>query len=587
MRKICAILVAMLGVVFCLAADVRAIGGTVYVNETAVMNLGDQKRASQIAETLRKSPSLLPVAIQGSGVNTRIVAGKATLRLNASEVKNATDWATKLREALQLPPFVVAPTPVQVGVDADRFIPISGSAAAKATAESSNGSIAKVDKVPLGVRVRGLQQGTVTVQVRNGQNRASMQVQVLPPAVKLPQSITATVVGDPATQDTIRTAIATNAQMQLKTAPNATVELIDAKANQLAAGATASVSARVRVSAPGTVTTEGTISVKLNNLTLAHKKEGELWYCNHPESIMGPGNLFAAELKDRWPARMLYHHTNATSDPLVVQVVVSNLQDTPAKLVFIPGDGTPHKDPVRVGLEAGEKFVRNWLSGSGEVITIPPRSSIPFAMRRITPGETMSGLCYLRILPGGPDRLLVRTDAVDPRYMDAGWLAAANIAAPWSKAGSRRIGESFQMPALSDHVYPEPFKSVEGTYLVGGRFAFIWLGQKPIKSNDGELQLDGNFGVFYTVKMRMENPTDKPTDVEVVFEASAGYSGAVFVVNGQMRKVPILQSKAEYVLRKVTLAPGASQEITILTVPLSGSSYPALFTVRPAGMGLR
>lgn len=85
----------------------------------------------------------------------------------------------------------------------------------------------------------------------------------------------------------------------------------------------------------------------------------------------------------------------------------------------------------------------------------------------------------------------------------------------------------------------------------------------------------------------MSNPTEKPTDVEVVFEASAGYSGAVFVVNNQLQRAPVIQSKAEYVVRKVTLPAGATQELTLMTVPLSGSSYPALFTVRQAGLAIR
>jgi len=92
---------------------------------------------------------------------------------------------------------------------------------------------------------------------------------------------------------------------------------------------------------------------------------------------------------------------------------------------------------------------------------------------------------------------------------------------------------------------------------------------------------------MYTVKMRVENPTDRAVDVEVVFEASAGYSGAVFIVNNQFQRAPLLQSKAEYILRKVSVPAGGSQEVTIQTVPLSGSSYPALLTLRPSGLGMK
>jgi hypothetical protein len=592
MRKFCAVMVTLLTAIAALAIDVRAVGGTVYVNLAPVMNLGTPKRATEVADAFRKAPSLTPVSAQSLGDDARLTAGKLALRVTAADgraaektaIQLANEWASRLKDALKLPALLVPSRSLQVGPGSEQFFSIQGTEAGNVTVSTSNPKVAVVTRTALGMRVRGIQQGSTTVKIRGASSLLSALVQVLPAAARFPQSISATVVGEPSSVDTIINAIKTNAQMQMKMAAGADVDVVEAKITPLAQGASTTVQAKVRVSAPNAVATEGLITVKVTNLSVAQRREGELWYCNYPENIMGPGNLFAAELKEKTASRMLYHHSNVTSDPMVVQVVATNIYDVPARVVIIPGDGAPNKDPVRVGLEAGERFVRNWMTGSGEVITIPPRSSVPIAMRRLAPAETMSGLCYLRILPGGPGKVLVRTDAVDPKFMDAGWLAAANIATPWSKAGARKIGTSYQLPQLSQHIYEEPFKQLDSTYQVGGRFAFVWVGQAPI---NGENQLDGNFGVMYTVKAHLENPTDRPVEIEVVFEASAGYSGAVFVVNSQFQKAPLLQSKAEYVVRKITVAAGASQDMTIMTVPLSGSSYPALLTIRPTGTAMK
>lgn len=595
MRKLVAVTITVLLAIAALAVDVRAIGGSVYVNESRIMAFGDQKRAAAVADQLRRAANLTPVSVQTQGNSATLIAGKASVQASRSDaagagmtpVDLASEWADRLKEALRLPPIQVPGKNLQVGIGGEGFFSIVGTDAAQASVSSMNPGVARVEKVPLGMRVKGVGKGRATIRIKSGSTTVAAQVQVLPLAANLPQTVTATVVGDPATGETIRSAVENAAQQQLKAFPGASVEVLESRFQSLSQGSTVALQTKVRVTAPNAVPATGTISVRVSNSTLAHRRETELWYCNDPENVMGPGNLFAAELKEQGPARMLYHHTNASSDPLVVQVLATNIFDSPLKLVIIPGDGAPHKDPVRVGLEAGERFVRNWLSGSGEMITIPPRSSIPIAMRRIAPGETMSGLCYLRLLQGSASKLLIRTDAVDPRFMDAGWATATSLATPWSKAGPRKIGDAAILPPLTKHIYPHPFKVVESTYEVGGRFAFVWVGQKPIASDGGDLQLDGNFGVLYTLKLKMTNPTDRATDVEVVFEASAGYSGAVFVVNNHLQRAPVIQSKAEYVIRKMTLPAGGSQELTLMTVPLSGSSYPALFTVRQAGLGIR
>ncbi|RYD65771.1 MAG: hypothetical protein EOP84_31645, partial [Verrucomicrobiaceae bacterium] len=98
----------------------------------------------------------------------------------------------------------------------------------------------------------------------------------------------------------------------------------------------------------------------------------------------------------------------------------------------------------------------------------------------------------------------------------------------------------------------------------------------------------GSNGMFtYTIKTKLQNPTSRTTDVEVVFEASAGYASGLFVVNGRTVTIDQLSPKTEGQVMRVKLAPGQTQSFDILTLPLSGSAYPATLTIRPVTDALR
>ncbi|HCM74394.1 MAG TPA: hypothetical protein DIS87_09665, partial [Armatimonadetes bacterium] len=64
-------------------------------------------------------------------------------------------------------------------------------------------------------------------------------------------------------------------------------------------------------------------------------------------------------------------------------------------------------------------------------------------------------------------------------------------------------------------------------------------------------------------------------------ESSAGYTGALVFVNGTLRKIPLLQPKTEHRMRLFNLQPGQSVRMNMVTIPLSGGSYPATITIRP------
>jgi hypothetical protein len=444
----------------------------------------------------------------------------------------------------------------------------------------------KVGRVGNGVAYKAIGYGRTEIVVSAGNIVKTIPVAVMPLGANLPQNLVAIVSGNPASNDTVAGAIESAVRTQLGADPAAELNIQFPKSTQILPGESRTYTARVRATGQSVLPAEGPVFVTVKNMALGRKPESELWYCNEPENLKKPGLLFAAPLRPDTPSRLLYHHINMMPNQLVVMVEAINDSDQPARLMVIPGDSKPDKNPVLAGVQAADQFMKGWAFNSGEVIQSPPRSRLPIAMRRIAQGQTMSGLCYLRLLDEGPDQVTIRTEARPPFPLDSKWLAATQSSTPWRFVGSQRMNNLDHDPVLpSIHIYPNPYKEEIGTYQVGGKYAFFRIGERPIARADKLDKLSGNFGVTYTIKALVENPTPTASEIELVFEASAGYSGALFYVNGQYIKTPLLQPKTEAQIFKFNMEPGASKTLSIITVPLSGSSYPATLTIRPVSIG--
>ncbi|MGV3614978.1 MAG: hypothetical protein ACO1SV_06545 [Fimbriimonas sp.] len=580
------------------AISARADGATLLVNESRVLTLkgtvagyGPDQRASLAAKRLMAIQ--MPVELKVTRAKTAhllVANGNTILQIDPSDAKAyasttaalAVRWRGAVEQALSLPPLRLSKGSATLAPGRAEGFELIGSEAQGAAVSSSDPQVAVVERAPGGLTVRGVGVGEATVSVLGATGEATIAVKVLPLAASFPQTLSAEVVGVPTSPETIAATVRGAIQTGLAAQPSATLSIANFETAALGIGETRTVKVRVKAEAAEAFPAEGDVLVRVVNLGLAKAAETELWYCNDPEQVKAPQELFRATLAAGRPARMLYHHINDTGAPLELQVNVLNGSTLPARVAIIPGDAKPHRNPVVAGLDAADVFLREWLGGSGEVVTIPPGTSLPLALRKLAHLDTASGLCYLRLLPGGPASLKVVTIATEPTLLDTPTAKPYGSPTPWRESRPREIGAPVQRPGPeTTHVYPDPFKTESVTYRVGGNFGFFRVGQKPIPRKNSGRGLDGNFGVVYRVAARAENPTNLPANVEVVFESSAGYSGALFVVDGQIRKVSPLQPKGEVQLARFRLEPGQSRDVSILTIPLSGSSYPATLVVRP------
>lgn len=577
-------------------ASTRAQGGTVYVNELQVLTLRSgssisrAERAQWIANrvkplgrdsqiTVKKAGSSVQI-VSASYVVMNVIRAEATAH-GSSQVSLGEAWAANLRKALAVPPLQVENEFVKLPPGGAITIPIKGSEADKAKVTVEGGTAVVARRTSAGIRIDAKEVGECELVVTSPSATVRVLAKVAPYAADFPQSVAATVTGDPATIETVHGAIEGAIQSQTRSMPGTSLAYSLPPVNSLPFETSMTIPVRVRATGEDVFDSEGIVNVVVRNLPLGFRPESELWYCNEPENVKGPGSLFAASLKRADPARILYHHINESPGGLYINIEMSNLSDKEAKIVIIPGDSRPDKNPVLAGYVAADQFLRGWAKSSGQVITLPPRTSLPLAFRRLAPKETMSGLAYLRLIEG-PDDILVTARAIHPFEMDDPQLVNIQSTTPWRYLTPRlvRIDVPTQSQ-LTHHIYPKPFKLEEINYSFGKGHGFVRIGQRPIERADRLSYLSGNFGVVYTINARLDNPTDEPVTVEAVFEASAGYSGALFLVNGEIKRLRLIQPKEEAQIMVTRVAPRAFQEVRLVTVPLSGSSYPATVTFRP------
>lgn len=582
------------------AHSFRSNQATVYINEypaftlrSGLDGLTPAQRASAIAASLVKDGMPDPIkAVQrkedwvlyGGTVRIVRITKAEAAQWGVSQVDLAAKWKSEIQKAARLPSIHLPETEVKVPAGMTRKILLQGASAPRAQIEFDANSGLNVKRTSDGVEVSADKEGSYKLAFRLGPAQLDLKVVVTAAGLKLPSLISGEVMGNPASASEVHEATISAIQEYFTAHPNWKVEVLRTNSSVLKMGDRRIFPALVRLRGPQGESTQSIINIEIVNTGLVLKRESELWYSNFPENVKRPATLYNRSLKSGQTVRVLYHHANGTSDPMTLQLGAYNLSSRPAQMVVIVGDGTPDPDPVRVGLDAGDLFIRALLTKQAEIISVPPRSFVPFALRRLNPGETMSGIAYLSFASTGPQRLLIRTEA--HQGGNDGGNSIASIAGAAVQFPPRPFTINPKDEPESDFVFREPYKAIDVAYQVDGKHQHVRIGEKSIGNENGTRFLDGNYGVLYTVNAELFNPTSKPATVNVEFEASAGYSGCIFAVDNQFKRLPVVQTKEVVLIESFRLAPGERRMVKLRTMPLGGSSYPATLTIRPGSQSL-
>jgi hypothetical protein len=587
------------------SVDALADGSTLVVNEVEVLTLRSARggmsaaqRAASASVTLSAIPSassleaIPPVAPSrdwrlGWDQRTVVTVTEAEARAHSSTPQAlAVRWAAGLQKALSLDPLTVNGTSFQTPPDKPMRLSLTGSAARKAQLSLVGASLVEVRRRRGEVVFIPRRTGTATAVFKFGAFERSVNLSVFPYALTFPMTVQASVLGSPAPAATVMKA-ARSALGQVPLPPGGKLTVLSLPERSLASGSQVLQKAKVKAEAPNTYPVEGEIDVRLINAGLMPRAEKELWYSNVPENVNGPQRLYWGSLPPGQTVRLLAHHKNVSKRNLDLAFSLGNPTDTPMQVGLSMGDARPDPNPTLAGYVAGDGFMREWMARSGVVLNLPPKSWTPIILRRVAPEDTMSALAQIHLMPNAQAPVLLAGDAIAAGALPEPWRTGGTFPYPWGKLDPLKW-DAVSPEGTPKHVYAPPIRTERFVHRVGGRFTFIRVGEKAIDStvdNSYETLL-GNFGVHYSIEGEVVNPTPTPQDVEIVFEASAGYSGALFLVDGVYMPARLLQGKAEFVLWRRRMNPGDSVPVSIQTIPLSGAHYPCTIIIRPKGSTL-
>lgn len=571
--------------------SIDSTGRAVMINNRAAIrfhasngSLSPAERARITAERLTRlaASKVDPKTIYLKADNqyARIMAGETLVCIvNADDARASKTtpttlgslWVRNIRNLLSMPAIVLSDKEIVVPLGENRRIYVSGAATGPISTASQNADIALASVSTDGryVQVTGQKVGQTAVEIVVEGERALATVCVKKYAGFIGQIISAEVTGNPCPRHLLdyaaKQAILRNAV--LESGASIKIHNIDGIDRPLQPGATREAKVDVSISGNGYITYAATPTVKIQNLSIPREEATQLFYSNNPERLLKYQTLFAGKLEQGKPVRILYHHQNAIGKRAKLIVEVINPGPTPAAFRVIKGVAGPMLDTVLVGYMAGGAFMRDELSNAGVIERVPPQSRLVLVSDTLGHNETSSGILQVNQIEGQSS--YARVAALPPDAEEA----QVNV-------GSITPAPAIFALELSDHVYPNPAKTLEASYVVGERWAFIPIGRHAITDSAAQKKLYGNYGVTYNINIKVENPTERPKKVSVLFEPSAGLASGVFIIDGEFVSAKYAKPPAEIPLASYQLKPGESRNVRIVTVPVAGSNYPATLVVR-------
>ena len=513
----------------------------------------------------------------------RLLAGGVVIAIagssdaKASGVAKPSDlakrWESALVAALKLPGLTVGTESLVIPPGVTKVLKIGGVAKGPLEIGRAKGEQSPVSAVVTGgtVTVRSGDLGKDIITLRRGGAEVLVTVSVLPYAAKLVDPAPVEVTGSGPTGYRLGTLVSLNGLSALKPTPGALVTLVNPVQPVRSPGLGKNLKTEVMVEARGRdmIPVRVGINVPVVHRSLIAGPSEHLLFSNNPENVISYGQLYHARLRTGGN-RVVFHHQNDLKDSFVGVVELINDSDDPSQVVWIGGEPGPMVDPVYVGFQAVRQHWGNLMNRNGLVVTVPPKSRLPLLMPQVKSAHTVSGIMELRTI-AGPEPIL-RITAAKSRQ-DAG-VSTTLKPVPVTDA----ILSGVMKPVA--YVYPNPNKQLKARHVVGKGYAFIKIGNKPITGIDGTPPLLGNYGVVYDIEVEVENPHAHSSNVDFVFEPTAGLTGFVFTVDGRKVEQARTNQPAEPRLARIRLAPHEVRKVRVKTIPLSGSNYPVQLTVK-------
>ena len=547
--------------------------------------------ANQISVVLRKRQGW---AVLGRGMPL-LTATPGEARAQGQTARHlAQSWAGSLKRLLSEPALTVSARQFLVPFGSVRVVSVGGAAPSESISVSGGDSRIiqyTYDGLHRRLVVRGIGAGEAQLNVQSGDSVVPIGIAVRKYAAFVQPHVTVRVTGRPnAPADLVQTAIYLGLKRALNATSGAQVRLLRTPklVRSLRPGDSLTRRIEVRVAGADLLPVIAAPSVTVVNQPLPAVPAVALYYSNNPEQVRAGQTLFAAPLSPGRPIRLDYHHQNSSGQPLIFHSDVVNASDKTLSVYLMDGVAEPEVDTVQIGQRAGAAFLQALDSGTGLVLEVPPHARVPLVVQPFAPRLTVSGILEVQQIGGADGALSLTVAADDDRETLASSplnLAQAMeqtdgtnarlVSAPAASLASGTVQET------SPYVFGAPRVSLNSAYAVGGQWAHLRLGNaESLKNAAGTQTLWGNYGVSYYITLHLTNPTAQARTVAVLFAPEAGLAAGVFEVPGQ----PLLQfgpmpPPTEEEVTRIRLQPGEEKTVSVRTLLLNGSAYPASLVV--------
>lgn len=493
-----------------------------------------------------------------------VTVDKAVAASQGSEREGlARLWLKNLRAQFAKPYLSVAPILVPLGET--RPVVVKGNIAGQLAVDAETPMVRVTwDETSREIRVLGAQVGRTELVVQDGASVLRVPVRVAKYAARLLGAVVAQVTGNPAPPSVVEQAVRAALGASLALEPGAFVSLT-AQREDLAPlwlGRTARVRTVVSVSGPEYLPFYARPTVEVLNEAISQAEAQSLMVSNSPERLAGHGLWFEGKISGGQPARLLYHHVNASRGAADLVVELWNLGEAMARVQVVAGTAGPSQDEAYVGHRAAAEFLSRRAGGEGWVVPIAARTAAPVVSQRLPAGAVASGVIEFRPLSAADLRVRV--------YL-----------APSLSLRFPRLVENYaESPLLGRWQYSQTRREISARYQVGREWAFITIGDQPLVGASGGDLLAGAYGVIHDIALELTNPTALPAQVDLYLEPAGGPARAAVLVDGVPVETAMLRRHDEGTLARYRLGPGQTRRVRLQTMPQGGSNYPVRLVAR-------
>ena len=461
-----------------------------------------------------------------------VVVTKELAEANSSQPKAlATLWLTRLREVAEVGLLKLNPTRLELPIDGEGTIEVSGLASGPFSVQDSTGRVQVSEDNPGQLRVKARAVGKTKILITRGKARAYLFVHVKDWAGRLPDTVQVQVSGRPAPGEMVLEAVLRALMTQARVSPGCKLQ-IDVPSNYQAGLPSVPQGQQMNISLVGRITgsedyypVRKDIKAGIECINIEPVEPNLLLVSNRPEQVDKDGVLLSYTLTPKEPSRLMYSHMNASTEDRNLWVNLYNPSNVEASVLVDWSFSGPSRNEVNVGHAAAQRFLNRLGTGAGYVLQIPANTRLELAEHSLERKELLSGFASLRMLKGSKLEVEVLSK-VDPGRNDGSKIM--------------HLGAPFNPFKIHPHgVFAQPYFE---------EWLELAAGAAPITFNYGEspwlidfetgLPNTGNFGVIYRWHIALSNPTNRTRSFALYFTPKNGAAALSILVNNEVVSVP-------------------------------------------------